>query len=70
MIGEINMDKQTTIFLTPLQATQFLEFQKNHAMFVLMQQYGVFDIRYGNAKLNFANGILETIEKNEVVYHK
>lgn len=63
-------NKQITIFLTPLQAEQFIEFQKNYGMFALMQQYGVFNIKYGNAKLNFANGMLETIEKNEIVWHK
>ena len=63
------MNETTTIFLTKLQASQFLEFQKNHAMFVLMQQSGVFNIKFGKAIINFSDGKLMNITKEEVVWH-
>ena len=69
MIGEMMNETTTTIFLTPLQAQQFLEFQKNHAMFVFLLQNKVFDIRSGAAVIHFDhNGIIGKIERNDTLF--
>jgi len=63
------MEQTTTIFLTPLQAQQFLEFQKNHAMFVFMLQNKVFDIKNGSATIHFdSNGVIGKIERNDTLF--
>jgi len=63
------MEQTTTIFLTPLQATQFLEFQKNHAMFIFLLQNKVFDIRNGSATIHFDNnGVIGKIERNDSLF--
>ena len=62
--------EQITIFLTPPEATLFKSFQEYHNTFTLLCQKGVFATKFGKVILNFADGELKTIEKQEVIYHK
>ncbi len=63
-------EPQITIFLTPPDAELFRSYQQFHATFALLVKQGVFDIKYGKAVLNFSNGELQTITKEETVWHK
>lgn len=63
-------DPQVTILLTTPEALLFKDFQQFHATFALLVQKGVFDIKYGKAILNFANGELQNIVKEETVWKK
>lgn len=63
------MEQTTTIFLTPLQAEQFIEFQKNHALFLFLLQNKVFDIKNGSAKIHFdSKGVIQKIERNDSLF--
>lgn len=59
-----------TVELTPELAARFVIFQKHYKTFVLMQDSGVFDIGHGKAVFNFANGVLQNIVKEELVYKR
>ncbi len=68
MIGEMN-NQTTTIFLTPIQAEQFIQFQKNHAMFIFLLQNKVFDIKSGSATIHFDhNGVIGKIDRNDTLF--
>lgn len=55
--------------LTPEQAALFILFQGNYDTFGFMVQQGVFDIRQGNATLNFdPEGRLKSIKKELFSY--
>lgn len=55
--------------LTPEQAALFVLFQGNYDAFGFMVQQGVFDIRQGNATLNFdSEGRLKSIKKELFSY--
>ena len=60
------MEQTTTIFLTPIEAEAFKQFQRYHQMFVLMQKHKVFDIQFGSATLNFAAGELQNIRIDNI----
>jgi hypothetical protein len=64
------MQEEIPIFLTTAEAIMFRDFQQFHATFALMVSQGVFDIKYGKAILNFANGELQNITKEEIVWRK
>lgn len=64
------MLNQTVIYLPDLEAQQFIVFQQRFAVFNLLEKGGVFNIQYGKAVLNFADGDLKTITKEEVIYKK
>lgn len=64
------MNNDVTLILTTPEAMMFRDFQKYHEVFELMIKSGVFDIRYGNCTLNFADGQLMNITKNEIVWKK
>lgn len=68
------MDKldttEVTIILTTPEAMMFREFQQFHATFVLLVEKGVFDIQFGKATLNFQQGQLQNITKEEIVWRK
>lgn len=48
----------------------FKNFKEFHEMFALLVKQGVFDTQYGKVTLNFSNGQLQTIVKEEVVYKR
>lgn len=65
-----NMTDEVTLILTTPEAILFRDFQQFHSTFALLVQKGVFDIKYGKAVLNFSNGELQNITKEEVVWKK
>lgn len=64
------MSEQTTIFLTPMDAEQFKDFQKNYTNFCLLRSHGIFDVQYGKITLNIGQGQIQTIVKEEIVYKR
>lgn len=60
----------TLIYLSPNDAELFKEFQKRYDIIQSMENTGIFNIRYGKAIFNFAEGVLQNIVKEEIVYHK
>ena len=64
------MQEQVTIFLTPIDAKLFMDFQKYHEAFEAMIKNGVFDIRFGSCTLNFADKKVMNITKNEMVWKR
>lgn len=61
---------KVAVFIPDSEAQQFLIFQKRYDVFNLLEQENVFDIQYGKAILNFAGGLLQTVEKHEIVYKR
>ena len=61
---------QITVILTPLDAELFKQWQEFHSTFALLVEKGVFDIKYGKATLNFLNGELQNITKEEIVWKR
>ena len=59
-----------TVLMTDEEAAQFLMYQKYHALFVIMQNAGAFDVGYGKIVLNIAGGIVQNIQKEEIVYKR
>lgn len=58
-----------TVILTDEQAALFILFQKHYDSIGFMMSQGVFDIRQGNATLNFdKNGDLMSIDKHLFSY--
>lgn len=66
----MNDNEQITIFLTTPEAILFRDFQKYHDLFVVLQRNGILDMQFGKCTLNFANGALQNVVKEEVVYRK
>lgn len=62
--------EQVTIFLTPIEATAFMDFQKYRDLFLILQEHGAFQIQFGKCTLNFAHGVLQNVIKEEVVYKR
>jgi len=60
----------TTVILTPTEAEQFIRFQKHHALFVIMEEAGAFDIGYGKVILNVAGGVVQNIVKEEIMWKR
>ncbi len=63
-------EAEIKIFLTPPDAELFKSWQEFHTTFKLLCEKGVFDIKYGKITLNFANGEIQNIVKEETIYHK
>ena len=63
-------EPQVTIFLTHQDAELFKSFNQFHKTFELLCKSGAFDIKFGKAILNFANGELQNITKEEIVWKK
>lgn len=60
-----------TVELSELDAQLFIEFQKNHDTFLTLAQSGVFNIRNGNAVINFdKEGTIREISFNIIGYKK
>lgn len=64
------MNNDVTIILTTPEAIMFRDFQQFHEAFAVMVKSGVFDIQFGKAVLNFQNGELQNVTKEEVVWKK
>ncbi len=61
---------KTTIYLIPAEVQQFLLFQKNYELFVILEKTGVLNMQYGKAILNIADGKVQLITKEESVYKR
>lgn len=61
---------EVTIILTETDANRWKQFQQNYDNFMLLINKGVFEIQTGKATLNFLNGELQMIDKQEVIWHK
>ena len=59
-----------TLILTNEEAELFKSYMKHHDLFLTMELTGVFDIQYGKAVLNFSQGILQNIQKDETVWRR
>lgn len=60
------MNNQTIITLSEQEALLFIEFQKRHAFFKLLESVGAFNIRSGSIKINFDSlGCIGSVEKME-----
>lgn len=62
--------EQITIFLSPIEANAFIEFQKYRDIFTILEAQGIFDIQFGKCTLNFAHGVLQNVIREEVVWKK
>ena len=58
------------VYIPDAEAKKFLLFKQRFDVFTLLESEQIFDIQFGKAILNFKAGILETIEKHEVVYKR
>lgn len=68
-IGE--KQNKVIVELTEFDAKLFLEFQKNYNIFSTLVQSGVFNIRNGNATINFdKDGVIREIDFHIVGYKK
>lgn len=68
---EIIIEQPTVpVYMTLTDVELFKLFQKNYDKFAILASKGVFGIQTGKATLNFHNGELQTIEKQEIVWHK
>lgn len=64
------MLNEVLITLTTPEAIMFRDFQACHEAFATLVKAGVFDIKYGKAILNFAEGDLKNITIEEVKWKK
>jgi len=64
------MNDEIKIFSTTPEAMLFRDFQKYHEVFALMIKMGVFDVQYGKVILNFQQGELQNLTKEEIVWKK
>lgn len=64
------MNDQTILYLSPIEATQFVEFQKNYQLFSHLLANGCFDVQFGKVVINIAYGQVQNIVKEEVVWKK
>jgi len=60
-----------TIYLQPIEAELFKQFQMNHEMFKLLVEKGVFKSKNAKISLNFNHlGELMTIQREDFLYSK
>ena len=59
-----------TIQLSDEDARKFIEFQKRYELFDILEKTGAFNLAYGKIVFNVANGIVQNIQKEEVVYKR
>lgn len=59
-----------TIILTNEEAEMFKSYMKHHELFVTMELTGAFNVQYGKVILNFAGGLLQNIQRDEIVWKR
>lgn len=62
--------EQIAVYLTQEETEKFKEFSKHYDLFITLQQKGIFEIKFGKCTLNFANGVLQNVIKEEVVWKR
>lgn len=60
----------TPVLLTDEDARKFLLFQKYYNVFSRLDETKALDIQFGKVIVNFFNGEVSNVVKEEVVYHK
>jgi len=61
--------EQTVIYLTPIDANLFLEFQRHYEIFNLLIEKNVFNQKGAAITLHFDNqGLIKTITRADVLY--
>ena len=60
----------TPVFMTDEDAKKFLLFQKYYLMFAKLDEVKALDIQFGKCILNFFNGEVQNVVKEEIVYRK
>lgn len=68
--SKMNNTELIPIFIPNEEAEKFLLFQKHYELFVLMEKSGALGIKYGKCVINFKDGVIENITKEEVVYKR
>lgn len=58
------------ITLTDKDAKKFVSFQKHYDIFTTMELVGAFDVQYGKVILNYAAGIVQNIEVNQIAWKR
>lgn len=58
------------VFLTTTDAERFKLFQKHYELICTMEDKGVFNIGFGKAIFNFSNGVLQSIQREDVIWKK
>jgi hypothetical protein len=66
----LSVKQMNTIQLNDEDARKFIEFQKRYELFDIMEKTGAFNLSYGKLIFNVANGVVQNIQKEEVVYHR
>ena len=62
-------EQETIIYLSPIDANLFLEFQRYHEIFNLLLSKNVFNQKGAAITLNFDNqGVLKNITRADVLY--
>jgi len=57
---------QITVFLSPEEATLFVEFQKRFTFMKLMESLGAFSVKSGSVTIHFDNlGKIASVDKQE-----
>ena len=57
---------QITVFMTDLEAEQFVMFQRNRALIELLDHMGAFSLKNATVTLHFDHvGEIKTVSKNE-----
>ncbi len=69
MVDLYNMETATLI-LTKEEIEQFKQFQKNIVMFNILLENGAFEVQFGKCILNFYQGTLQNIVKEEIIYKR
>ena len=66
----MNDNQLIKIEISTTEAIMFRNFMKYHDLFLVLQKNGILDMQFGKCTLNFANGMLQNVVKEEVVYRK
>ena len=60
------MKDQITVFMTDIEAQQFVVFQKYHALVGLLESIKAFDVKSGSVEIHFDHmGRIKSLEKHE-----
>lgn len=62
------MDNVIPVFVPDSEAQKFLIFQEYYEPVSVLIESGVFNMKYGSVTLHFENGIIKTIQRNDVLY--
>jgi hypothetical protein len=60
----------TPVLMTDEDAKKFVLFQKYYNVFSKLDEVNALGIKFGKCTINFFNGEIQNVVKEEVVYHK